>query len=938
MFVGDNFTIVAVTSPEGLNVTFVPDDSGVYSVDDNGVVTALKEGTGNILVKVGDDKKYALNSTTVAVSVSKMPTTIKPDMYGYVVYVDDTRDNLAVLLDKDGNNVTDDYTLTYASSNESVVKIVGDSFVAVSEGIVTVTVSFNGTDKYEAAQDVEFNVAVLKIPAKIIVENDTADIKVDEIFDPVVSLMPSDAGNLTFTSSNESVVKIVDGAFVAVSVGSATVTVSFNGTDKYAAAESKNITVSVSLIDAAVSVNNDTLDLFVGDNFTIVAVTSPEGLNVTFVPDDSGVYSVDDNGVVTALKEGTGNILVKVGDDKKYALNSTTVAVSVSKIPTEITVENTTLELLVDDVVNCGADLTPEGAGNLTYTSSNESVVIVEDGKIKALGEGSATVTVSFNGTDKYAASEANITVNVNPVPIPKENLTLEAAVEPITAGENATIIVTGLENATGNVSARVGNGVYFAPIENGIATITVSGLIANDTALIAYDGDDKYNAANTTVDIVVNPKPKENATMNIDAPPVTEGQNTTVNVELPEDATGNVTVTLDSKNYTAPVKDGKATITIPELVAGNYTLPVTYSGDDKYNPVTKEVNVTVEEDKSDIISAPDVTKYYNGSERFNVSVTDYQGNPLANKTVTILINGVTYTRTTDANGSASMALRLNSGVYNVTSTVDNETVNSSVTVLPTVNGTDVVKMYMNGTQYFATFLDSEGNFLADGTAVKFNINGVMYERKISGGKGQAKLNIKLEQGEYVITAMNPVTGENAANNITVLSLLTENRNLTKYYRNASQYTVKVLGQDGKVVGAGETVKFNINGVFYERQTNASGIAKLNINLQPGDYIITAEYNNCSVSNNIKVLPVLTADDMIKKYGTQDQFVATLVDGQGKAYANQNIIFNINGVFYSKLTDSNGQAKLNINLTPGEYIITSSYNETNIANNITVKS
>ena len=750
--------------------------------------------------------------------------------------------------------------------------------------------------------------------------------------------MPSDAGNLTFTSSNESVVKIVDGAFVAVSVGSATVTVSFNGTDKYAAAESKNITVSVSLIDAAVSVNNDTLDLFVGDNFTVVAVTSPEGLNVTFVPDDSGVYSVDDNGVVTALKEGTGNILVKVGDDKKYALNSTTVAVSVSKIPTEITVENTTLELLIDDVVDCGADLTPAGVGNLTYTSSNESVVIVEDGKIKALGEGSATVTVSFNGTDKYAASEANITVNVNPVPIPKENLTLEAAVEPITAGENATIIVTGLENATGNVSARVGNGVYFAPIENGIATITVSGLIANDTALISYDGDDKYNAANTTVDIVVNPKPKENATMNIDAPPVTEGQNTTVNVELPEDATGNVTVTLDSKNYTAPVKDGKATITIPELAAGNYTLPVTYSGDDKYNPVTKEVNVTVEEDKSDIISAPDVTKYYNGSERFNVSVTDHQGNPLANKTVTILINGVTYTRTTDANGSASMALRLNSGVYNVTSTVDNETVNSSVTVLPTVNGTDVVKMYMNGTQYFATFLDSEGNFLADGTSVKFNINGVMYERKISGGKGQAKLNIKLEQGEYVITAMNPVTGENAANNITVLSLLTENRNLTKYYRNASQYTVKVLGQDGKVVGEGETVKFNINGVFYERQTNASGIAKLNINLQPGDYIITAEYNNCSVSNNIKVLPVLTADDMIKKYGTEDQFVATLVDGQGKAYANQNIIFNINGVFYSKLTDSNGQAKLNINLTPGEYIITSSYNETNIANNITVKS
>ena len=161
---------------------------------------------------------------------------------------------------------------------------------------------------------------------------------------------------------------------------------------------------------------------------------------------------------------------------------------------------------------------------------------------------------------------------------------------------------------------------------------------------------------------------------------------------------------------------------------------------------------------------------------------------------------------------------------------------------------------------------------------------------------------------------------------------------MTKYYRNASQYTVKIIGDDGKAVGAGETVTFNINGVFYARTTNATGHAKLNINLQPGDYIITAEYKNCSVSNNVTVLPVLSANNLTKKYGTKDQFVATLVDGQGKAYANQTVTFNINGVFYNRVTNSSGQAKLNINLMPGEYIITSSYNGTNIANKITVKS
>ncbi|SDA50761.1 hypothetical protein [Methanobrevibacter millerae] len=108
--------------------------------------------------------------------------------------------------------------------------------------------------------------------------------------------------------------------------------------------------------------------------------------------------------------------------------------------------------------------------------------------------------------------------------------------------------------------------------------------------------------------------------------------------------------------------------------------------------------------------------------------------------------------------------------------------------------------------------------------------------------------------------------------------------------------------------------------------------------MQPGEYIITAEYNDCRVSNNIKVLPVLTAENLTKKYGAKDQFVATLLDGQGKAYANQTVTFNVNGMFYNKVTDSSGQAKLNINLMPGEYIITSSYNETNVANKITVES
>ena len=356
--------------------------------------------------------------------------------------------------------------------------------------------------------------------------------------------------------------------------------------------------------------------------------------------------------------------------------------------------------------------------------------------------------------------------------------------------------------------------------------------------------------------------------------------------------------------------------------------------------------NIIVLEFENSIVNltAPNVEKYYGGSERFYAYLVDYKGNPITNATVTIEINGVTYTKQTDENGSASIALGLPVGDYNVTvrfngsDEYDAAQIFSNVTINTTVNGTDIVKVFRNATQYYATFRDGEGNYLTNGTDVRFNINGVMYDRKVSGDEGLARLNINLEAGDYIITAINIKTGEMSSNNITVISRLIENKNITKYYRNGTQYTVKVIGDDGNPVGAGENVTFNINGVFYTRQTNESSIAKLNINLEPGNYVITAEYKECRVSNNIEVLPVLSASDLTKTYGTPDQFVATLLDGQGNPYSDQIINFNINGVFYNRTTDGEGHAKLNINLMPGEYIITSMYNGCNIANTVKVNS
>ena len=371
----------------------------------------------------------------------------------------------------------------------------------------------------------------------------------------------------------------------------------------------------------------------------------------------------------------------------------------------------------------------------------------------------------------------------------------------------------------------------------------------------------------------------------------------------------------------------------------GIYNITIQYIGNETYNDAVNNMGKLI------IVSglnmtANDVLMYYQDGSRYIINLTDYEGNPLTNETITITLNGQKYTRTANANGSASMAINLNAGNYTASasytpkgSTVAN-TIENNIIILSTVDGNDLVKVFRNDTQYYATFIDKQGKALPKDTTVTFNINGVMYERKVNEN-GTAKLNINLGAGEYIITATNPVTGEKHSNNITVLSYI-QSSDLVKYYKNESQYVVTILGKDGKAVGAGETVTFNINGVFYTRQTNASGQAKLNINLMPGNYVITAEYKDCKVSNNIEVLSILTATDLVKSTSETKAFGAKLVDGQGNPLANKTVNFNINGVTYNRVTDSQGIAKLNINLQKGEYIITSSYNGQNIANTITV--
>lgn len=378
-----------------------------------------------------------------------------------------------------------------------------------------------------------------------------------------------------------------------------------------------------------------------------------------------------------------------------------------------------------------------------------------------------------------------------------------------------------------------------------------------------------------------------------------------------------------DSKNF--------ITLSLKAVKSGQFNLA--YSLNNKF---VNEIKLNVNE-YGVLISASDVNKYYKGPERFNVYLKDITNSPIAGESVVISINGQTYTRQTNDNGIASIALNLNSGNYTASASYDGRfgknSTTANVNVLHTISGNDIIKMYRNDTQYYAKFVDASGNPLVN-TAVSFNINGVFYTRN-TDANGQAKLNINLNPGDYILTTINSNNGEQHSNNVKVLPILVDGHDITKYYRNDSAYSVKVLDNVGNPL-ANADVKFNINGVFYTRTTNESGYANLNLRLQPGSYVVTAEYNSLKYTNIVTILPVLFADDAVS-HTNATNFKARLIDGQGKPYANQSIDFNINGVIYTNVTDSEGIANLIVNLADGEYIVTSSYDEYNINNKITVK-
>ena len=815
--------------------------------------------------------------------------------------------------------------------------------VKLAAGTYDFTAAWAGNDNYNAVGDSgKFSVA--KVDS--IIDVAVSDIKVGEDAVISVKLLSDATGSVTVTVNGkdytETVVNGVANVKVAdLKAGTYDVAVKYSGDNNYNAAVATS-SFTVSKVDSTMDVTVN--DIVFGGDLTVDVVLPGDATGEVVITVNGVDYHVAiENGKATGtiggLVAGDYTVTVKYAGDDKYTAVEIAKGVNVAKAQPVLGVVIADVDYgngFVIEATLTGVNGAPLSGNVIVTVAGKEYTVKVTDGKGIATGDKLAAGTYGFAavwaGDDNYNIVTENGDFKVN-----KVDSSVVVNVNDIKVGEELTITVNVPSDATGDVTVSVDGKEYKVAIENGKAVKTISGLKADDyTVTVKYAGDNNYNEANADAEFSVSKISDYN--MDISVPEIKEGVNSTIGVDLPKDATGTVTVEIDGKKYTANVIDGTANVIVSGLSAGDYNITTVYSGDAKYDSMTKKGNVTVIPNINVNLDVSDVEMFYHDGTRLIAKLTDFQGKPIVNATIYFSINGVTYAKTTDANGTASMGLNLDSNVYPVTVTYNGSAFyskiskNITVTINSSIIADDLVKMYQNATKFYAKFMGSDGKVLAN-TQVRFNIHGVLYT-KTTNNDGVADLSIMLRPGNYILTAYNPVTGEQQGFNITVKSLIVQN-DLTKYYMNASKFQATIYDKNGSLA-VNKNVTFNIHGVFYTRTTDENGVVSLGISLRPGEYVITTMYEGLDLGNTVTVLPTLVTHDLNMKYMDGSNFTAQTLDGQGNPLANQNVSFNVNGVFYHKVTDDNGFASLTIRLMSGKYIITSSWNDFQTGNNITI--
>ena len=595
-------------------------------------------------------------------------------------------------------------------------------------------------------------------------------------------------------------------------------------------AVSKSVNVTVD--KAPVTLNVSVFDvIYPGD--VIVSVTADVAGNYTVTLGATAQNITLEAGsakelTYSGLAAGNYNVTVGCGESSNYSAVSVSANVTVSKAHISVNVTVVDVVYPCDVVVVVSVDV--GGEYNLTVGAVSE-VISLEAGSAKeftfsGLGADTYNICVACGESENYTAvsAVANVTVAKAPVSVS------------ISAGDvtyPGDVVVCVSASVVGTYTLTVGATSQIIGLDAGVVNeFNYSGLGAG-TYNISVSGEEtsNYAAVFESVSVVVNKV--ENTTISIESTSPLAGENATVTVSLPADATGTVSVTYEGNTYSDFVVNGTARVSVSTSVAGIGIAGVFYSGDDNYASVSGDVNVTVKE--RGVVIAGDIRRGVNSPYDYLATLVDGDANPVGGVEITFTINGQIYKATTNGSGVATVSAGLT--VSNYAETV------------------------------------------------------------------------------YNVVVTNPFTGENSTATTTIVPrLVVLSGDLSAGYLENPAFVVQAFGDDGLVVGAGEIVRFTLNGKTYDIATNASGIAVRTIALVPGQYGVYAVYEGYkTVQSVFKVYKTLSVSSgTVKKTASSFTFKAVLKSSVGVSVAGKTVTFKFNGKKYAVRTNVNGVAQYTI--------------------------
>ena len=309
------------------------------------------------------------------------------------------------------------------------------------------------------------------------------------------------------------------------------------------------------------------------------------------------------------------------------------------------------------------------------------------------------------------------------------------------------------------------------------------------------------------------------------------------VEIKLPSDATGTVTLTVNGKDYKFDVKNGVSNVKLPELTDGNYDYTITYSGDNKYSSFSTNGNMGVNNTKpEDTKPTPQIVIPPLDKPSADGLVTIALPGDATGK-VTLSINGKDYSYLVE-NGVANVIIpNLGEGNYPYTITYSGDSKYSQFTtngvlnktapkLNPKITAKNTVVQYSAKGKYSVTVYGTNGK-VARGVQVIFKISGKQVAKVKTNVKGVASYVVTKNPAKYKIQAT--ALGKSVTKTLTVKHIVTLKTVTLK--KSAKKITLQatLAKVNGKYLKK-KTITFKINGKkVASAKTNSKGVAKITI-------------------------------------------------------------------------------------------------------------